>query len=74
MMTKDLSIEFYRQRRRVLGRRADTRLSDALRRPAPFPRRLARRVLRALSSRSHVIRRWQDGAFVAHRVGPARAA
>ena len=72
MMTKDLSIEFYRQRRRVLGRRADTRLSDALRRPAPFPRRLARRVLRALSS--HVIRRWQDGAFVAHRVGPARAA
>lgn len=74
MMTKDLSIEFYRQRRHVLGRHADKRLSDALRRPVPLSRKIARRVLRILSIRRHVIRHWQGDGFVARRVWSARAA
>lgn len=74
MMNTDYSVDDFRQRHRVLGRRADMRLADALRRPLPFPEKLRRRVMRSLSFRRHVIRRWQDGSFVPHRVGRPRAA
>lgn len=65
MMTCDRTITDYAQRLQVLGRRADARLADALRRPTGLRTRLMRRVHRSLARRTHRIRRWQDGAFVA---------
>lgn len=64
MLTSDLSITDYAQRRRVLGRRADIRLAQALRRPVRLHERLRRRIVKTIRARTQMIRQWQDGSFV----------
>ena len=69
MLTSDLTITDYAQRRRVLGHRADMRLARALRRTVPLHRKLRqqmRRVLRARPRliRPQMIRQWHNGSFV----------
>lgn len=88
MLTSDLTITDYAQRRRVLGRRADMRLSRALRHSDPLHRRLrlglrnlARRgwhardrLIRPHLIRPHLIRQWHDGSFVVKVITPPAAA
>ena len=74
MLTSDLTITDYAQRRRVLGRRADMRLARALRHPVPLHRKLRLRMLRGLQTRPQQIRHWQDGSFVETPVSLPRAA
>ena len=69
MLTSDLTITDYAQRRRVLGRRADIRLARALRRTVPLHRKLRQHVLHALHARPRLIRpqlirQWHNGSFV----------
>lgn len=69
MLKTDRTITDYAQRRRVLGRRADIRLSRALRRSVPLRQRLRQTVLRGLKTRAglirpQLIRHWQNGCFV----------
>lgn len=79
MLTSDLSIKDYAQRGRVLGRRADTRLAQALRHTVPLHRRLFRFLMRGLRARAalirpHMIRQWQNGSFVEKMITPPAAA
>lgn len=71
MMHPDLSITDYVLRRRVLGRRADRLLAEAMRRPTPVHPRLRQRMLQV---RTQNIRHWQDGCFVEQVVTLPRAA
>ncbi len=69
MLTSDLTITDYAQRRRVLGRRADMRLAKALRRTVPLHRKLRMQILRGLRARPRfirpqLIRHWHNGSFV----------
>ena len=64
MLTSNRTIADYAQRRRVLGRRADIRLAEALRRPASFQRRLRRHLAKGLAARTQLIRQWRNGSFV----------
>lgn len=84
MLTSDLTIADYAQRRRVLGRRADIRLAQALRRTDPLHRKLRHLAARALRTsprriharlqRSQLIRQWRNGSFVETLVTLPRAA
>ena len=84
MLTSDLTIADYAQRRRVLGRRADIRLAQPLRRTVPFHRKLRYLALRAQRTspgrlharlqRSRLIRQWRGGCFVETLVTLPRAA
>lgn len=64
MLTSDLTITDYAQRRRVLGRRADIRLARALRRRVSLRTKLRQRLMRGLQERRQQIRRWHNGSFV----------
>ncbi|HCQ65060.1 MAG TPA: hypothetical protein DIU07_07795 [Rhodobacteraceae bacterium] len=69
MLNSDLTITDYAQRRRVLGRRADMRLAQALRRTIPLHRKLRQQILRGLRARPRLIRpqlirQWHNGSFV----------
>ncbi|MCB1358955.1 MAG: hypothetical protein KDK53_21450 [Maritimibacter sp.] len=84
MLTSEMTIADYAQRRRVLGRRADIRLARALRHSVPLHRKvrhLAARALRmsprrihARLQRSQLIRQWKGGSFVETLVTLPRAA
>jgi len=74
MLTSDLTIIDYAQRRRVLGRRADIRLARALRHRVPLHAKLRQRIQRGLQARRQQIRHWQDGTFVARTITLPRAA
>ncbi len=74
MSISDLTITEIAQRRRVLGRRADTRLAKALRLPVPLREKLGLRLVRELKARQRQIRHWQDGIFVERTVTLLRAA
>jgi len=74
MLKSDLTITDYAQRRRVLGRRADMRLAQALRQPVSLRDKLRLRVARGLQVRHQLIRHWQDGSFVPRLVTLSAAA
>lgn len=71
MMHPDLSITDYALRQRVLGRRADRQLAEAMRRPTPVHPKFRQRMKQV---RTQSIRHWQDGSFVEQTVTLPRAA
>ena len=74
MMHPDLTITDYALRQRVLGRRADTRLAEAMRRPTSLPAKLRLKMLQGGKARRQHIRHWQDGCFVDQPLSLPRAA
>ena len=74
MLTSKITITDYAQRRRVLGRRADMQLAQALRHPVPLYEILGLRIAKGLHTRQSQIRHWQDGSFVEQTVTLDRAA
>lgn len=74
MLTSKITITDYAQRRRVLGRRADIRLAQALRHPVPLHEMLGLHIARSAQARQSQIRHWQDGSFIEQTVTLPRAA
>ncbi len=74
MLTSEITITDYAQRRRVLGRRADMRLAQALRHPVPLHEILGLQFGKGAQARESQIRHWQDGSFVEQTVILDRAA
>ncbi len=68
MMTSDLTITDFAQRRRVLERHADTRLAQALRDQVSPREKLHEDEEAGAQARRQRIRHWKDGSFVARWV------